>query len=259
MEKTNCNIISHRGLCKTTPDGDRKGENTIEAYDLGLKKLKSLGYPPAIEFDVRQTKDGVPVIMHDETIDRTTNGSGRVMDFTVPELKKFDAGYGRKIPLLSEVFAAFKNTGVIFHVELEENGLVEIVKQTILNENVQNQVIVSAFDGDDAGPLYKHTEYFVSWDDLFEIGKYFPIALLTTEKKIQRLGGVDKYIETAVEAGAIAIVPQDISVTKELVTKAHKSKLIVNTWTVNDPKVFIKLERMGVDGVFCDNPSFLCF
>lgn len=257
MKKTNCNIISHRGLCKTTPDIDRKGENTIEAFDLGIKKLKSLGYPPAIEFDVRLTKDGVPVIMHDEIIDRTTNGNGRVMDFTASELKEFDVGYGRKIPLLSEVFTTFKNTGVIFHVELEENGLVEIVKQTIFSEKVENQVIVSAFDNDDAGASYKYPKYFVGWEDLCEMGKYFPIALLTTEKKIQRLG-VDKYIETAVKAGAIAIAPQDISITQELVTKAHEANLIINTWTVNDPKIFIKFEKIGVDGVFCDNPSFLC-
>ncbi|HID15455.1 MAG TPA: glycerophosphodiester phosphodiesterase, partial [Candidatus Atribacteria bacterium] len=85
-------VVAHRGASAYEP------ENTLRA----IRRAIEIG-ADVVEIDVRLTKDGYPVVIHDETVDRTTNGSGLVNEFSLDELRKLDAGKGEKIPLLSEV------------------------------------------------------------------------------------------------------------------------------------------------------------
>ena len=251
-----CKIISHRGLCKINPSNYRVGENTIPAFEAGIKILKDSGYPQAIEFDVRLTKDGIPVVIHDSTVDRTTNGKGFIRDYSFSEIQKLDAGYGRKISSLSEVLEFFKNENIIFHIELKEKNIAKIVEKIMYEHDLQKKVVLSAFDEDDTDEPPEYQRYCSCWKDLYDIQQKLPIALLATDKKINKMGLVN-YIETAKNIKAYAVHPQHTSVDEEFVILAHNTGLKVNAWTVNNPDVYKEFLKYGVDGVFCDNPSFL--
>lgn len=102
-------IIGHRGAAAAAP------ENTLSAIRTGMECADY------VEVDVRLSRDHVPVIMHDPTVDRTTNGSGRVGEFTAADLHLLDAGQGEQIPTLEEVcLLVGKKTGLC--VEIKEPG-----------------------------------------------------------------------------------------------------------------------------------------
>ncbi|GEL07257.1 glycerophosphodiester phosphodiesterase [Salisediminibacterium halotolerans] len=139
-------VIAHRGNKKYTP------ENTMAAF-YSAEKYNVDG----IEFDLQWTKDDVPVVHHDPTIDRTTDGSGKVRAFTLQELKQFDAGRkfdesfrGEKIPRFSEVLTWAKETALTLHVELKEQfSQHEDFVQSCINEikhiGMTDRVVISTF------------------------------------------------------------------------------------------------------------------
>lgn len=139
-------IFAHRGFSGNYP------ENTMLAFSEAIK-VGSEG----IELDVQLTKDGEIVIIHDETIDRTTNGSGLVVNFTYDEISKFDASfkfsqYGfNKIPTLREYFELVKDKDIITNIELKTGineyiGIEEKVFELIKEYNLEKRVIISSFN-----------------------------------------------------------------------------------------------------------------
>src|SRR5262245_31940473 len=131
-----------------------------------------------VEFDVRRCGDGRLVVIHDETIDRTTNGKGRVADFSYEELRRFDAGFGEPIPLLSDVLDRF-GPMCLLNIELKELGLGREVQALVRERHLESHVIVSAFE----------------WGELE--GLEIPVAPLTSES--------ENVIEAARQIGAHAI------------------------------------------------------
>lgn len=141
------NLIAHRGWSGIAP------ENTMAAINKAIENDDIIG----IEIDVHLTKDDVPVVMHDEQIDRTTNGAGYITDFTLEELRQFDAGswfsddfIGEKVPTLSEVMDACKGKKKLF-IELKQSAnhyeLLEAkVAQLIREKNMYDKVIIISFD-----------------------------------------------------------------------------------------------------------------
>lgn len=252
-----CRIISHRGLCRKHFWTPRKGENTIEAFRDGIQALESMGMEKSIEFDIRAAKDGALVVRHYERLDGTTNVSGLVWDYTAEGLQKLDAGYGRKIPLLSEVLDTFKDEDVEFNIELKENTIINEVRRMILEQGLGTKTIISAFDRDDNDPRYKFTERFSTWDDLPRAGAEIRFALLATKNKIKKIGGEESFVKVALEYGASAIHPENTATNKKLITLAHDAGLKVRVWVVNGKREYRELKEMGVDAVFCDNPLFL--
>ena len=250
-----CGIISHRGVCRLSPHSSRVGENTIEAFEEGVTKLERLGFPKSIEFDVRLTKDRVPVIIHDVTMNRTTSGRGKIEDILFTDLQKLNAGYGRTVPSLSEVLEHFRDRDVSFHIELKEDGLAEIVGREVLSKGLSDKAVLSAFDADDTG-FGEDPQASSRWEDLYAIRGTLPFALLATAKKIAKMG-VAEYIQAAKEAGGCAVHPDESAANETLVTAAHEAGLKVNVWTVNERAVYETLSARGVDAVFCDNPDFL--
>src|SRR5436305_2186624 len=138
-------IISHRGLCRTGARARRTGENTLSSFAEGLKALKSLGFPPSLEFDVRRSADGVLVVIHDATLRRTAGVRGRVRRLTAFELGAFE------IPRLEDVFERFPDAE--FHVEVKERGISEVVGEVIARHGLANRVIVSSFLWKEVAPL----------------------------------------------------------------------------------------------------------
>jgi len=170
------------------------------------------------------------VVIHDDTIDRTTSGIGRVADFTYDELKKFDAGYAEPIPLLSDVLEEF-GTRCVLNIELKDPGLGTELKKLLLEKRLERHVIVSAFD----------------WNELRLFPPEVPIGLLT--EKLENL------MVHARELCATAIHPRKDVVTPTLLEAARNAKLRVHVWTVNDAAEIASYRSLGVDGIFTDFPD----
>jgi len=236
--------IGHRG----SPGNPRYGENTIRSFDLAIKAGAD-----ALEFDVRKTKDGKLILMHDLSVKRTTNGTGNVTDLTYEELKSFDAGYGEKIPLLSDVLDRFGGTFPL-NAELKEAGTENQVLEEIRSRPELRRytawVMVSAFDTDD-----NDRDANSSWNQLriFPPAN-IPIALLATKSKIKRMGEKG-FVQAGKQLRADAINPESAGTTPTLVKLAHDAGLKVYVWTVNELADLRRFKEMGVDGVFSDFPE----
>lgn len=143
----NTAIFAHRGSAGTHP------ENTMLSFEAALKAGAE-----GIEFDVQLTKDDIPVVIHDETVNRSTNAYGWVKDFTYEELKSFDAGswfapsfQGVTIPSLEELFRWAVHTPLILNVELKSGvihypGMEKIVIDLITKYQLKDSVIISSFN-----------------------------------------------------------------------------------------------------------------
>lgn len=214
-------IFGHRGA----PGYPRKGENTRASF----RKALAAG-ADGLEFDVRRCNGGAIVVIHDETIDRTTNGRGRVHRLTYEELRKLDAGSGETIPLLTEVLDEFGGQCVL-NIELKDDGIANEIQKLVLERKLQSNVIVSAFHWEELRPLQGHVQ----------------IALLSSRTR--------SLIPSAIEMKAHAIHPRCTRVTSKLLDAAHRAGLKVYTWTVNDTAEMLRLRDLGVDGIFTDFPA----
>ena len=215
-------IFGHRGA----PGYPPQCENTLSSF----RKALSCG-ATGLEFDIRRCADGRMVVIHDDTIDRTTNGKGRVADLRYEDLKKFDAGLGDSIPLLSDVLDEF-GTRCILNIELKDPGLGVDLKKVLQEKRLEPHVIVSAFD----------------WNELRPFPPEVPIGLLTSKPQ-------ENLIVEARERGAAAIHPPKDIATPTLIEAARNAKLRVHVWTINDAAEFAKFRKLGVDGIFTDYPD----
>lgn len=217
-------IISHRGLCRATPRGRRRAENTLEAFEAGIEALDTLGFPPAIEFDVRRAAGGALVVIHDATLRRTLGARGRVSAHSAAELHRFG------VPRLEEVIERFARAEL--HIELKERGMAVAVAAAV--GGAADRVVASSF----------------LWNEVVPLRRRMRVAL-TSALPTRRL------LRKAIEAGAWAIHPDHRRATAALVAAAHDAALRVNVWTVNTPRSYRRMARLGVDAVFSDNPFFL--
>lgn len=217
-------VVAHRGASKYEP------ENTLRA----LKKAIEMG-ADIVEVDVRLSKDGVPIVIHDETLDRTTNGSGRVFDYTVEQLRKLDAGLGERIPLLSEVLDLVRgNVGLL--LELKEVKATEPSLKMVEEENMISQVMFISF----------HRRALERIEQL---------RLDAFRGLIYERPG--DHIVVAKRMGCTAVAPHYTLATAGAVGFAHRLKLKVNVWTVNDLKTGKTMAKRGVDAITTDRPDLL--
>jgi glycerophosphoryl diester phosphodiesterase len=188
-----------------------------------------------IEFDVRRCGDGQIVVIHDDTVNRTTNGFGLVSAFNYEDLRSFDAGDGECIPRLADVLHEFRDRSL--NIELKESGLAEDLAQIA---DHHSKIIVSGFR-----PF---------WDDLRALSAQFEVGVLATRDDVETLG-VNIFICRAKELGAKALhLPKEV-VDRSLVRNAHSSSLLVRVFTVNDPRHVERLLHDGADAIFSDFPG----
>lgn len=140
-------ILAHRGYAAAFP------ENTMKAFTEAAKAGAD-----GLELDVQMTKDGELVVIHDEKIDRTTNGTGFVKDYNLKDLRKFDAGFNHKtlvkkepIPLLEEVLAWLAETDLVCNIELKNSiipydGMEAKVISLIRDFDLSDKIIISSFN-----------------------------------------------------------------------------------------------------------------
>ncbi len=208
-------VIGHRGAKALA------AENTLEGIRTAARCRADW-----VEVDVRLSGDGSLVLMHDETVDRTTNGKGLIEDLSLEEIKALDAG-GQQVPTLAEAFAAAKGLSMALVVEMKEEGLEDLVVEILEGSSS----MVTSF-------------YHSSLREIKELSN------LRTGIIISALPV--KPVELALWAGADAIFPKRVN--PRLFKEAHRHGLSVYPWTVNTKEEASWLLRLGADGLVTDDP-----
>jgi glycerophosphoryl diester phosphodiesterase len=209
-------VIAHRGASFLEP------ENTIRAVERAIRMGTNF-----VEVDVRVSKDNRLVIMHDPYIDRTTDGNGLVKDYTLQELKKFDAGDGETIPTLDETISCVKDrVGLV--IEIKEPGTEgKILKK--INENELENVILTSF-------YHKSIKNARKTDPSVDAGIIFTCQPVDVNQMVSN-------------AGANIIFPSYRYMNEDMVKQAQNKGISVYPWTIDDPEIFEKFVEMGVDGI----------
>ena len=217
-------IMGHRGAAALEP------ENTL----LSIGRAMEIGVD-AVEIDVRLSKDKEIVVIHDSTVDRTTNGIGPVNTHTLQEIKKLDAGKGETIPTLQEVIDLIGNK-VRLVVELKQEGTEKGVVELVRANNLVNDVYVISF-----------------WHRLVKMVKEMDSRIKTG---VLLVGcPVDACIATL--ASADALVMKYNFVDGKFVEIAHKEGLKVFIWNIDDRNLLEPYADMRVDGIGSNDPRVL--
>lgn len=217
--------IGHRGAASYEP------ENTLCSF----KKAIELGVD-MVELDIRKTKDGKLVVIHDAKVNRTTNGKGLVKSYTFDQIRKLDAGKGEKVPTLEEVIRLIEGKcGIV--IELKESDTEKEVVELIKEKNIEPKVIIVSF----YPPILKTVKALYPEVRLGILANKVPKDYLKVIKSM--------------DVG-YALIRKD-KIRKEYVDNLHKIGLKVGAWTVDDKKYFKKLVDMGVDAIASNKPDIL--
>lgn len=231
-------VIAHRG------NGAGAPENTLEA----LQQAVALG-ADAIEFDVRVTRDGVAVLLHDATLDRTTSGRGRLADVDFAEVRTLDASMGSapwtgpkpSVPTLEEVLDRFRDTP--FVIDIKELAAAEPTERLVRRFGAQGRVVIGSDQSDVMQRLYRS-------------------GLRTCASKADAL-----FLLPLAVAGLTPLTPDYsvLSITPRLrglpipvlrmAAAARRVGVATYVWTVNDPTTALDLWRGGVAGIVTDDPE----
>ncbi len=228
--------FAHRGYSGKYP------ENTLLAFEKAIEAGVD-----GIELDVQLTKDGCAVIIHDEKVDRTTNGKGRVADATLEELRQLDASYiyagqfgTNRIPTLEEYLTLVKDLPLVTNIELktgilEYPGIEETVWEAIQQFGVSDRVIISSFNHfsvlrmKQIAPQLKYGFLSETW--IIDAGKY------------------------TFDQGVQCYHPIYVNLIPEVVAELKKYHLEINTYTVNTPEAVADLAQKGIDVVIGNYPE----
>lgn len=229
-------IIAHRGASGHAP------ENTLAAFERAVQL--GAGF---IETDLHLTRDARFVAIHDQTLERTTNGRGRVRDATLAELRELDAGkwfdrqfIGQRIPTLEDVLGFARKHDVVFYLEIKYEaawGMHHALAAALQGAEVAARTIVLSFDPSTLEALRK-------------LDASIMMGLLVDNAKVDP-------VKAAVDVGARQLCPRSDLVTRELVDAAHRSDLHVVTWTVNSRVKMRAAMDAGVEGIMTDLPDRL--
>lgn len=230
-------IFAHRGSSAYAP------ENTLAAFKLAIQHKAD-----AIEMDAKLTRDGKVVVIHDQTVDRTTGASGKVGELSLEEIRKLKAGShfdnafrGEPIPTLQEVFETIGER-LYYNIELTNYAsindmLPEKVAELVRQSNLADRILFSSFN-----PIA-----------LIRVRRKLPkvpIALLADTGKSGRWAR--SWLGTLLSYQALHIELRDAS--PALVQKVHRRRHRLNVYTVNGKEDMLNLFKMGVDGIFTDDP-----
>ncbi|MEX2751635.1 MAG: glycerophosphodiester phosphodiesterase [Candidatus Freyarchaeota archaeon] len=218
-------IIAHRGASFYEP------ENTLRA----VRRALEFGVD-GVEVDVRSTIEGNIVVIHDETVDRTTNGSGRVRDMSLVELRSLDAGKGEKIPILEEVLELVGNKAMLI-IELKTGGIEERVLSIVEKYDALNRVMFSSF----IHGSVKRVKELNSEAKTGVIIRSSPVnpSMLALDARAENICAYYKYVSW------------------EMVQNVHSHGLNIFAWTVDDANTAENLIMLGVDGIVTNKPHII--
>ncbi len=248
-------VIAHQG-----GDGVWPGD-TMLAFENAVQ----IG-ADVLEMDAHITKDGQIVLMHDEDVDRTTDGTGLIEELTLDELKQLDAAYdwsndggktfpyrgrGIQVPTLEEVFQRFPQMRFVIEIKLTKNPIVKPLCDLIRQYNMQGKALIGSFH-DEAMQNFRATcpevatsaasdevRNYVLLGKVFLWGFYLP-----------QFQTIQPPYDPAESLG-ITIV------TERFIRESHAKNIRVEPWTVNDPDLMKQYIEWGVDGIITDRPDLL--
>ncbi|WP_455257496.1 glycerophosphodiester phosphodiesterase [Peptoniphilus asaccharolyticus] len=226
--------IAHRGFRSKYP------ENTMIAF----KKAFEAG-ADGVEFDVHLTKDGEVVIIHDERIDRTTDGKGRVQDYTYQELRQFNAAKGfeldkEEIPLLEEYLEYVKDMDIVTNIELKTGvysylGIEDKVNDLLKKYELEDKVIISSFN-------------HFSILRMKKINPNLQYGLLTDSWMHEPWNYLNSLEVKHYH-------PSGYGMSEDLIRGIHENGLCVNVWFGSERWDFEDVIKMGVDAIITDYPD----
>lgn len=234
-EDTFPRIIGHRGSASTCP------ENTIVSQEVARR-----GGAVWIEDDTHPTLDGVPIVMHDDNVDRTTDGSGPIRSHTLAEIKALDAGSwfapifaGTRVPTLQEQLADLRIRGGSLLLEIKSEHSVEETRkiyEAIRAENMTERVIIQSFTT-------------VDLERMYQVAPELPLGLLTSNIDSDVVGTCKRLHLTHYNPNAASVF-KNPGVVKTL----HSIGVAIYVWTPDTPADWQKLVDLGVDGIITNRP-----
>jgi glycerophosphoryl diester phosphodiesterase len=245
-------VMAHQGGNGLWPD------NTQVAFERAV----ALGVD-VLEMDIHSTADGVLVVIHDSTVDRTTNGTGAVHDLTLAEIKALDAGYnwtsddgqtypyrgqGITVPTLEELFVAFPTMPMNIEIKQAEPSIAAPLCQLIRETGRADKVLIASFHQEAIGEFRRACPEVAT-----STGQNEVIALFVLSKVL---------LEGAYRPDAEAVqVPEYRSglhvITPRFVDAAHGRNFQVHAWTINEAEDMQRMLDLGVDGIITDYPDRL--
>ena len=245
-------VLAHRGWRGLYP------ENTM----LSFKKAAELPID-GLEIDIHQTADGVLVVCHDDTVDQTTNGNGRIQDHTFAELQQLDAGnrftpdsghtfpfrgQGITIPTLAEVFETFPNLWINIDMKQETPSLVRPFADLIRQHNVAHHLCVGSFSNKTVAEFRRACPEVTHVASHAEVLRWLVLDRLRLERLYWGQGKVLQIPPIDPGTGLQLVTPRSVR-------SAHRNNIAVHVWTVNLPTDMQRLIDMGVDGLISDFPD----
>lgn len=192
-----------------------------------------------IEFDVRLSRDGVPVIIHDETLRRTAGVNKRVADLALAELQQIDVGKGQTVPSLRQLFELISAGDLILYLEIKSSApehlkLAEACCRLINEFSLAERVVVECFELA-VLEIVKSIDAKIRTAAMFQAGA--------------------RIVERALAAGATEVALHYRLVTKQLVEKAKEAGLGVVIWTVDDPAWLTRARALQIDALITNDPA----
>ena len=236
-------IVAHRGASSLAP------ENTLPAFSKAMEDRADF-----LELDIHQSADGQIMVMHDSTVDRTTNGSGKIRDLTQAKIKQLEAGEkfssvfkGTKVPTLAEVFDLVQNRNIQVIVELKDGnsiypGIEEKVVAMIRDRKIEKQVVLKSFNT----ALLKRLKTLAP--DIRQIQVYIyanPFFIVTTKPQFKNI----------LHWNGDFLQPHARLLSKSFVRHAHAQGYKVIAWGVNHDSTYEHMVRIGVDLIETNNPA----
>lgn len=245
-------VLAHRG------GGGLHPENTLGAFEYSAEMGVDV-----LELDVHSTADGVLVVLHDATVDRTTNGSGRISAMTLEAVKKLDAGYkfstdggqtfpfrgkGITIPTLQEIFNALPEQTFNVEPKQAEPSVTKPLCELIRARKMTDKIIVGSFRQTAIDEFRAECTEVATSATPREVSQF--LAMYKTGIGASYTPPMQA-LQIPEKLGSLQIV------TKDFVETAHKLNLQVHVWTINDPADMQRLIETGVDGIMTDYPDKL--
>ena len=245
-------ILGHRGASAVAP------ENTLAAFSRAMSDGAD-----GIEFDVRLSRDRLPVVIHDANLNRTAGVARRVSDLTANELQEIDAGSwfdnktgnpqatfaGEKLPTLEQVYTLFSQNDGVLYVEMKCEGdervdLAAGVVELTRDFQLANRVVVESFDLS-AIAAVKQIDAAIRTAALFEPKLSQPLSSLRRKRRVA----------AALDAGADEIALHHTLASARVIERAKREGLEVVVWTVDDPSWIEIARSLGIKALIANNPA----
>jgi glycerophosphoryl diester phosphodiesterase len=248
-------VIAHQG-----GDGVWPGD-TLYAFE----KAVEIGVD-VLEMDAHITKDSHIVLMHDEKVDRTTNGTGLIEEMTLNDLKRLDAAYkwskdngqtfpfrgqGIQVPELDELFQKFPQLRYVIEIKLTQNPIDKPLCDLIRKSHMQDKVLIASFHDEAMQNFRKTCPEVATSASRGEVTRFVLLGKAF-------LSG---FVKPAYQTIQPPFDPQEslniTIMTKRFILEAHAKNIHVEPWTVNDPQLMKQYIEWGVDGLITDRPDLM--